>query len=74
MAEHGDLQRMTGSNPALGVREALRWYWYDARPDHRIWTCIDPFDQFGINDRDEPPAINDYGRLVSASDREDLFS
>jgi len=67
MAEHGDLQRLTGSNPAVGVREAVRWYWYDARPGQRIWTCIDPFDQFGINDSAEPPRINADGRLIQPS-------
>lgn len=38
------------------------WFWYDDK--WRTWSCIDPFDQHGINDRDEPPIVNEHGRLV----------
>ena len=60
-SEQGDLQWMALDyrNHRLGGR----WYCYDARDS--IWVCIDPHNQFGINQtKDAPPAVDQFGRLA----------
>ena len=56
----GDVARLWHGMHVLTERTA--WYFWDAA--NKVWTCIDPFDQYGINDRDEPPVVNEYGRLA----------
>lgn len=39
------------------------WYCYDARD--QVWRCLDPFDQYGINDQQHtPPRVDQHGRLA----------
>lgn len=60
-SEQGDLQWM--ARDYRDHRLGGRWYCYDGRD--RIWVCIDPYDQFGINgNQSKPPAVNQYGRLL----------
>lgn len=56
---HGDVARL---RHGLHLHR-MAWYYWDA--SEPVWRCIDPFDTYGINYRDEPPVVNDCGRLVS---------
>jgi hypothetical protein len=53
-ALHGDLLWFAHDYRDHG--KGGRWYQFDGAPGERIWQCIDPFDQMGINSViDAPP-------------------
>ncbi|WP_206245701.1 hypothetical protein [Novosphingobium terrae] len=59
----GDLQWL--AHDYRDPRKGGRWFRFNAR--ERIWECLDPFDQTGVNlDPDQPPAVNAHGRLIAA--------
>lgn len=61
-SEQGDLQWM--AHDYRDHRKGGRWYCYAARD--RIWVCLDPYDQSGINhNSDMPPIVDAFGRLCS---------
>lgn len=60
-AAQGDLQWI--AKDYRDHRMGGRWYRYN--DSERIWRCLDPYDQYGINTvTDLPPAVNEYGRLL----------
>lgn len=44
-----------------------RWFRYDQR--ERIWRCLDPHDQSGINLSHTRPAVDRHGRLLEQEAR-----
>ena len=58
--KQGDVCRLWhGMHPTTG---RTAWYFWDAT--NTVWVCIDPFDTTDINYRDQPPIVNEHGRLV----------
>lgn len=57
-AEHGDLTWM--AHDYRDHRAGGRWFWFDG--NERIWRCVDPLDQCGINTvTDRPPPVTVSG-------------